>query len=736
MNNTGRMWLAAVGCAIAATTMLPHTRALGARAFREAPSEGTVHALFGLHDPESGPFPSDLFTVPDWTHLTGRRVNLPYPDCSIRVSTCEDLAVVNTLDGFGLQPRLSVRFDGAIDVGSVDSRAVFVIEMGDAVAKHKPSGEAIGITQIVWDTFTKTLHVETVELLAQHTRYALVATNRLRDSQGRPVEASEAFRRFRQTVQGPYKLALLEAIAAARREGIREDDIVAASVFTTQSITPVMERIRDQIKAGTPEPANFHLGPSDERAVFDRVSVAGITWSQQTGINPVAFTPAPINLQLLDIVPGAVGTIAFGYYVSPDYLVHPGEYMPAVGTRTGTPLVQGYNRIYFTLFLPSGAPPPGGWPIAITGHSGSGNQHQTSGLVASTFASHGIAAIGINSPGNGFGLLSTLTINLTDGSSLTVPAEGRGIDQNGDGSIGFAEGSAAAPPRAWAIQERDSYRQLTADLMQLVRVIEVGVDVDGNGSPDLDPSRVYYFGASAGARVGTMFAALEPAVAASVQSVPGALTPEHARWSPVGRSVIGAMLQRRVPSLINAPGVMEIDGVPTPGPHFDENKPAWGAAPVPNTTAGVIAIQEAMELAEMASQSGSTPVVWAPHLLGRPLAGLAARPVLFQSAEGDQTAVSIGTNAILRAGGLADSAVRYRHDLASAQDPTIPKNPHIVLAGVTHPNPFFRGIARGLMNQAALFLASGGTVVAHPEPAHLFEVPIRLPLPEELNFIK
>jgi hypothetical protein len=280
------MWLAAAGCAIAATTMLPLTQALGARAFREAPPEGTVHALFGLGGPESWPFPSDLFTVTDWTHLTGRRVNLPYPDCSIRVSTCEDLAVVNTLDGFGLQPRLSIPFDGDIDVGSVDSRAVLVIEMGSTVDKHEPAGEATGITQIVWDTFTQTLHVETDELLAQHTRYALVATNRLRDTQGRPVEASDAFRRFRQTVQGPYKQALLEAIAAARREGIREDDIVSASVFTTQSITPVMERIRDQIKAGTPEPANFQLGPSGERAVFNRASVAGVTWSQQTGIGP------------------------------------------------------------------------------------------------------------------------------------------------------------------------------------------------------------------------------------------------------------------------------------------------------------------------------------------------------------------------------------------------------------------------------------------------------------------
>ena len=33
----------------------------------------TVHALFNLHRPETGPFPTDVFTVADQTHNTGRR---------------------------------------------------------------------------------------------------------------------------------------------------------------------------------------------------------------------------------------------------------------------------------------------------------------------------------------------------------------------------------------------------------------------------------------------------------------------------------------------------------------------------------------------------------------------------------------------------------------------------------------------------------------------------------------
>jgi hypothetical protein len=65
-----------------------------------APALAAVHALFGLSTPATGPFPSDWFTVSDASHNTRRRVNLPLPNCVVRPSDCEDLNVINTLDGF------------------------------------------------------------------------------------------------------------------------------------------------------------------------------------------------------------------------------------------------------------------------------------------------------------------------------------------------------------------------------------------------------------------------------------------------------------------------------------------------------------------------------------------------------------------------------------------------------------------------------------------------------------
>jgi len=72
------------------------------------------------------PFPSDLFTVADDNQNTGRRVNLALPaDCRVEASECEDRAVLNQLDGFNLQARISVPFSGDIDPSSVTSGRSF-----------------------------------------------------------------------------------------------------------------------------------------------------------------------------------------------------------------------------------------------------------------------------------------------------------------------------------------------------------------------------------------------------------------------------------------------------------------------------------------------------------------------------------------------------------------------------------------------------------------------------------
>jgi hypothetical protein len=732
----------------------------GVKATAEEPLDRphVVHALFDLSTPSTGPFPSNWFTVEDDRQNTGRRVALPLPDCTTYISDCEDLDVINELDGFNMQPRLSIPFDGSIDISSVTSDTVFLISLGYTLDSGRPPGEVVGINQVAWDVETTTLHVQSDEPLAQHTRYALIVTDGIRDTNGRRVQVPDSFRYFPQTVPAPYKRELLNAIRAARRVGIRDRDVVTASVFTTQSATAMLEKIRKQSTTTTPQPADFHLEPGGTRTVFSLTEVAAVTWNQQTGANPARFTAADLDLSGLRSVPGGVGRLAFGKYLSPAYLVHPGEFIPAIGTRDDLPVIQGFDEIYFNLYLPAGSKPAGGWPVAIFGHGTGGNKNGRippflpfdSLAVAATMASHGIATIAINVNGHGFGPLGTLTVDRMSGEPVTFSAGGRAMDQNGDGTIGNPEGNDADSPRRIQLL-RDGVIQTVADLIALVRVIEVGVDVEGDGDVDLDAARVYYFGHSLGGMYGVGFAAVEPQVRAAVFNVPGGHAAENRRLG--ARPALASLFAARQPSLINGPGITSIEGVPIQAAsYFNENMPLRNSvpmavgfedgtvqniqSPVVNTAAGAMRLQQWFDRSIWAGQAAS-PAAWAPHLRRQPLAGGAAKPVIFQVAYGDRTSQNPTTTTTLRAGDLADRTIFFRTDRAVAEDPGFSKNPHGFMMPLLTggPSPLAMAIAHGTQEQIASFFASDGMTVIQPEPARFFEVPIVLPLPEDLNYI-
>lgn len=705
-----------------------------------------IQALFDLSAPATAPFPSDRFAVPDHSQNTGLRVNLPKPNCASNPSDCADLDVINTLDGFNLQPRISIPFSGAIDVTSVNSDNVYLISLGDTVrdgqhGQHEQhgqhgNGQVIGINQVLFDPATNTLHVESDELLEQHTRYALIVTNGVRDAAGDPVEAG-AFARFRHDLNfgqtkdpalKAYRKALLEALEEAEeraehkgRGGHHQPRVVAASVFSTLSATSDLEKIRRQIRTSHSAPANFMIviGSAGQRAVFPLNSITGINFNLQIGTAPT-FGSFAVPVSGLQVVPGAVSAIAFGKYASPDY-EKPAKFIPAVGTRTGTPAVQGTNDIYFNLFLPSGQKPAAGWPVAIFGHGFGDNKNNSPFVVASVMASKGIATIAINVVGHGFGPLGTLTVNRNAGGPVVIPAGGRGIDQNGNGGIDSTEGSSAAAPRG-IIGSRDGLRQTVTDLMQLVRVIQAGVDVDGDNATDLDTSRIYYFGQSFGGIYGTKLLAVEPDIRAGVPNVAGGSIIEVVRLGGF-RGLLTVALASRVPALLNG----------GPNLNFNENIPLRDLPPVVNNVAGAMAIQKVIDNNEWVSQSGN-PVAYAPYIRKSRLDGRKPNPVIFQLAKGDQTVPNPTNTAILRAGDLADRATYFRNDLAFALDPLTPKNPHTFLTRVGTPSVAAYAVAA--QQQIATFFASDGLLTIDPDGAGtIFETPIGLPLPEELNFI-
>jgi hypothetical protein len=695
-----------------------------------------VSVRYDFSNPEASPFPSDRFTVPAWGNNTFKRVNLPKPDCTARPSDCADIDVINELDGFSTQPRISVPFTGAIDVGTVNSNTVFLVNLGD-VQSGRGFGQRVGINQVLWDPATQTLVFESDQLLAEHSRYVLVITDGVKDAAGDPIERgrfgalhdaddAKGAPQLREGME--YRHALRSAMMTARHSSGSRQHIVAASLFTTQSTTSELAKIMRQIKRSTPAPANFAIGSGGARAFFPLASVASIQFNRQTGTAP-AFTPSFLPTPALDIVPGAVGAIAYGQFDSADY-TNADKIIPVTPTLTGRPQVQGSNTLTFQLFLPASAKPAGGYPVAIFGHGFGDSMYGAPWAVASVLASQGIATAAINVPGHAGGALGTLTVLRNGGAApMVLPAGGRGIDQDGNGVIDSTEGVGAIGARS-IVGNRDGLRQTAIDLMQLVRQIELGLDADGDGTADLNAQRIYYSGQSFGGIYGTIFTGIEPNLKASVPNVPGGSISEVARLG-FFRFLTAVALATRTPQLLNLPPT---PGVPVPfNLNFNENIPLRNQPAAVNNVPGAMAIQQLLERNEWVQQSGN-PVSYAALIRKQPLPGSAPKPVIYQFAKGDTVVPNPTTTAILRAGDLAGRATYFRNDLAFAANPAVPKGPHTFLTNVSIPAaaPF----AIAAQQQIAAFFASNGTLIIDPDgPGPLFEVPIVPPLPETVNFI-
>jgi hypothetical protein len=700
--------------------------ALAAVAAASSAFADAVRVRDGGATPSDAIFPSNRHTVADFSNLTLRRVNLPKPDCTVQPSWCADIDVINTLDGFSTQPRVTVPFTGDIDPASVSSDTVFLVNLGDTLS-GRGFGERVGINQVIWNPVSKTLAFQSDALLQQHSRYIVVVTDGVRDASGGKIG-------------GPLSLGvsgqepeLRGALAWAR--GL-EHKVVAASLFTTQSITADLQKINRRIKHSAVSPIDFNIGQTAAgavRAVFPVAGVAGIQFNRHTGnaggvpVLTSGFVPTPA----LGVAPGAVAAVAYGRYASPSFMDLTTRVIPASGTLTGQPSIRGTENLTVQMFIPAGAKPAGGWPVAIFGHGFTDSMYGAPWTVAATFASRGIATLAINVVGHGGGAAGVLNVlSASGGAPVQVSAGGRGFDQDGNGAIDSTEGVGAVGALS-IVASRDGLRQTAIDLMQLVRQVEAGVDVDGDGSIDLDASRIYYSGQSFGGIYGTIFLGTEPSLKAGVPNVPGGSITEIARLSPNFRILTAIALATRTPTLINLP---PLAGVPAPfNLVFNENMPLRNEPPRIDTVPGADLIQAYVDVSQWVTQAGN-PVSYAQHIRKQPLHGHAAKPVLLQFAKGDVTVPNPTTSAIIRAGDLADRVTYFRNDLAFAANPAVPKNPHTFLTNIGVPSAV--AFAVGAQTQIALFFTSGGTLIIDPDGAGpFFEVPIAGALPEGLNFI-
>ena len=591
---------------------------------------------FEPESPEIGPFPTDALTVPDAAQKTRRRVNLPMPDCTARRSDCLDSTAVNEFDGFSILPRVRVRFSGPIDVNTLRD-GIFLLALDNLTDEeygvHR-AATAVPINQVVYDPDTHTAYAKPDNVLDQHRRYALMVTDAVRDRVGDAVGPGPEFLRcIGEPARSEYcgELAsltrMLNAVGgrfgAARR-------VVALSVFTTMSTSDWMEKARDTLNSTSPM-----LRIAQPRSAFEIGDIASMVLRQQSRANPMEFLPDfPVPLISLS----GVIRVVFGSYWSPTFLDQR-QHISVTPTGEFVSVPSASEEIQFHVWVPSSPKPRFGYPVLIAMGGITTHRFETTGIV-SVFASEGYAVVQLNAYGHGRGPEGKLLITENNGAVTGLPAGGRGVDVDGNGVFDVIEGFYDV---AGSTGARDGQRQTVLDLIQLTRAIRVGIDLDSDGFPDLDPTQIYYIGQSQGAIHGTILSALEPSISAAVLTVPGGPLVDVLRWTTLGfaRSLLTASLAARVPAVTNM----------TTG---QQHNYVLRHQPVKvNDIPGAIDVQNVIEMMEWIQVPGD-PIAYAPHLRASTLPGVPLRRVLFQHARDDTWIPNPQGSALLRAANMQD----------------------------------------------------------------------------------
>jgi hypothetical protein len=637
-----------------------------------------VHVRHGSNPQVTAVFPANRFTVADPRQVTGRRVKLPMPHCTHRTySICDGVRLLNTLDGFDLQPRVYIPFSGPIDLATVTPFTVHV-------TGH--DGRA-GIYEIVLDPKTHILEGTVDRQLAEDTRYTLEVTRGVHDTSGRPIT-----------------------------KAVRVH-------FTTESATLQLDHIRRALDRGT---AYHQAGITKAQrglsfkqgsltTVFSGATVVheGIYRNDQTSAKQGAPLSSGLVPNLVD--PGTVGWYAFGSYLAPQFVTRDAV-IPPVPTKQ-TPAARSAARLGFAMLLPDGTPPAGGWPVAIYG-PGFTRSYFDLFVTADHNAGAGIATIAIDPLGHGYGPKSSITINHGTPNAVTFLSYGRGSDRDGDGKIlesegvqptdhkVFSQGKLVAdrPSHQSLVGLRDGLIQTTTDVMSLVRAVERGVKVPTDTGPvPLAKKRVEYYGLSFGGIYGTMLLGTDPHVKVGFLNSGGGPILDIARESGF-RDLLAANFKITHPNLLNGgPG---LEG-------FTESQPDATDPAITKPYPGSFRIRQSLSDGNWLERSGS-PETFAPLIRLHPR--YAAKRVEFLNAFGDATVPNSTTGNIMRAGHLFNRFTYYRND----KTPTSDTNPHGFMA-----DPTLAGRS-GAEAELVAFLQSYGKTVLDPDGAGpVFEVPIQ-----------
>jgi len=410
------------------------------------------------------------------------------------------------------------------------------------------------------------------------------------------------------------RLDLDSLLREAGRHGVRRHDIALAISFPTQDVEAGHRAVRARLLAlAASSPFGAILNdpdPADDLplGVFDRTS--------QTFASFLAATPQ-------------VAKVVAGLLPAREFRDARGLFDPARLAGDAAPPVVPLD---FLLTIPTTGTPP--YPVVIFQHGFAGSNAQVLSRVSAVLAEHGLATIGISAASHG-----------RRGSPLDLLT-------------------------GTPFQLRDIFRQTNADQMALVRMLEAGVDVDRDGVPDLDASRIGYLGISLGGITGGPFVATEAGIGAAVLNVMSGRTALNGLNAGT-RPIFASYLATRV-------------GLPETGARFEAYLARFVALG-----------QHAADAADALN--------FARRWTQQPFPGYAPRRILMQEGVGDALVFNALTEELAAVAGLARNQPRMDAGGVSGLWIFQPPGGH----GIFDQRAEVR-------TQAASFLASGGVLIDDP----------------------
>jgi hypothetical protein len=485
-------------------------------------------------------------------------------------------------------------------------------------------------------------------VLQQKHRYAWVVTSKTRGSDGNPLRASPDFQAAAASTR-PSDPRLgrawdsvkpaLDAFAAVCSAGSPScsgtPQVVAATTFTTQTITADLEAIRAAVAAAPAPKITVGYVFAASKMSGDDDSLDGLLGT------PMAQRPGIDNVG--GLAHDGEGWVIQGTFDASDWIaatspsksgtVGTGSLVGALAHGSdGKLMTQGIASVPFTLVLPAN-PPNGSWanvPAVVFTHGLGGDRFDVM-AVANTMAKQGFATLGIDLPFHGMRLPGAVD-QMHNGSGM--PGPDGFVDLDGFNSVTDFFDIAGDPARHVAQFDppvlRGAFQQSVSDLVALVRLITAG-DFSAVATRDarlaglsFRSDSVVYSGESFGSIIGGMVIAVEPKVGAATLSVGGGgLVYPLLTWSVVYGSIFSTLLEGAL------------------GEYASDDPP--------ESDFGYNLFEYLLEPAD--------PIGYARHVIREPLAGCAPRHVLLWQAYLDESVPNISNEALAVAMGLQPASV-------------------------------------------------------------------------------